>query len=55
MLDSVAEKDRKKFNDALVGLERVLGDINVMMDTMWNRSYHADYMKVRARVVSVCV
>jgi hypothetical protein len=46
VLDSAFAKSRGPFNAALVGLERVLGDINVMMDTMWSRSYHADYMKV---------
>lgn len=46
VLDACQGMDRPRFNQALVNLEKVLGDINVMMDTMWGRSYHADYMKV---------
>lgn len=46
VITAVTEKNREKLNSALVNLEGVLGDINVMMDTMWARSYHADYMKV---------
>jgi len=51
VLDAVTLGDRAHFNQALVDLEYVLGDINVMMDTMWNRSHHADYMKFRSFIM----
>ncbi len=51
ILASSKNKNRRSFNLALFNFECILNDINNMMDTMWNRSYTADYIKFRTFIM----